>query len=356
MLKKYISGFDYLRAVFSILVVMWHAKSMSDIMAMQPGMQNILKVFYYNICLLGVPVFFQISLFIFYNKQATDRSYFRRKKLPDLLIVYSIWMSIGLVVNSVVSKGEDLLALGNLKNLILFFITGSRPELYFLFSLVFVTVLAFLNHEFLVDRKNSIYIQSTLLCLSLMAIVWMDAMAIVTHKQLFSAPWNPICFIPYVFSSSILILLDRDNRSSLAISFYKQRFVFGSILLTIFLVLSSLEWQLINFPSIINGGELLPIYARISLVFGAFITCYCAILHQGKPSNLIKEISQESLGIYVIHRYILQFMQYLNSSVGIIFNPIVELFFAVTISIFMSKLLKKHPSGRVMLNASYKRD
>jgi surface polysaccharide O-acyltransferase-like enzyme len=134
-----------------------HLSSTQFNLVLPSGTQNILKVFYYNICLLAVPVFFQISLFIFYNKQAIDQSYFRKKKLQDLLIIYSIWMSIGLVVNSLVSKGEDLFALDNLENLTIFFISGSRPELYFLFSLIFLTVLAFLNHKYLVDRKHILY-------------------------------------------------------------------------------------------------------------------------------------------------------------------------------------------------------
>jgi surface polysaccharide O-acyltransferase-like enzyme len=353
-LKKYISGFDYLRAFFSILVVIWHTKSIPEIMAMPPDIQNILKVFYYNVCCLAVPIFFQISLFLFYQKQATDRSYFLRKKLPDLLIVYGIWMLIGLVINSLVSKGEYLLELSTVQGIVLFVIAGSRPELYFLFSLTFITVLAFLNHKFLIDRKNSIYIQSMLLCVSLIVIICLDVMAIITDKDIFSAVWNPICFIPYIFSSSILIVLDRDNQSKLSTYFYNRRFLFISILFTIFLLLSSLEWHLTSFPAIQNDAELLPMYARVSLVFGAFITCYCVILHKGKPSNLIREISQESLGIYVMHRYMLQFIQYLNYSVGFVLNPVVGIVFAVTIPMLISKLLKKYQIGRVMLNATYK--
>ncbi len=353
-LTKHITGFDYLRAVFSILVVIWHTKNIPDLMAMQPIIQNILKIFYYNICCLAVPIFFQISLFLFYKKQATDRSYFFNSKLPDLLIVYTIWMSIGGVINALVSRGEYLLEITTIEGILLFIVAGSRPELYFLFSLTLTTYLAFLNHKFLIDRKNSVYIQSILLGLSTIVIIGLNAMAIVTDKDIFSTVWNPICFIPYIFSSSILTVIDRADRSKLLNCVNSQRFLFISILFTLFVLLSSLEWNLTSFPAIQNDTELLPMYARVSLVFGSFVVCYCALLSKKKPSKLIRSASQESLGIYVMHRYILQFIEYLNHALGLIFNPIVGVAFAVTIPMLMSKLLKQHHIGRVMLNANHK--
>jgi surface polysaccharide O-acyltransferase-like enzyme len=355
MLRKYVSGFDYLRAIFSILVVIWHNKNLPDILEIDSDLyQNITKFFYYNICCLSVPIFFQISLFLFYKKQSVDANYFFKKKLPDLLVVYTIWISIGLTVNSLVSKGKSLTELGSIKGLVITLVAGSRPELYFLFSLGLLTFLAFLNQKFLLGRKNSLYLQLLLLILSLLAIVGLDLLAVNTHKHIFSVPWNPICFIPYIFSSSILVELEIQSLSNCAISFYENRLAIISMLLSIFLLISSQEWQLLNLPDIINNGELLPMYARISLVVGTLIISYCAILYTGQPPSLVKEISQASLGIYVMHRYILQFIEYLTQSQGIIFNPLIEIGFAVTIPILIGKLLKKHPMGRVMLNANYK--
>lgn len=353
MHKKYFSGFDYLRGIFSIFVVIWHAKSIPYILSLPPFIQDITKIFYYNICLLAVPAFFQASLFIFYHKQAVDRNYFCKKRLPDLAAIYLIWMSIGLVVNCIFSRGEELYKLGNLENLIMFFVAGSRPELYFLSSLIPITFLAYLNHKFLVDRPNSLYLQSVLLCLSLGGIVWLDLMMLFTHKHLFSAAWNPICFIPYVFGSSILTILNRNSHSNLSTYFYKQRFLVTAILLAIYIWLSSLEWQLLDRPNIINGGELLPMYARISLIFGSFIICYWAIISEGKANNLIREISQESLSIYVTHRYILDFLDYIAVPLSMIINPVIEILLAIIIPMSIGKFLKRYYLGRVMLNASY---
>ena len=55
-----------------------------------------------------------------------------------------------------------------------------------------------------------------------------------------------------------------------------------------------------------------------------------------------------------MHRYMLQFIQYLNYSVEFVLDPIVGIVFAVTIPMLISKLLKKYQIGRVMLNATYK--
>jgi surface polysaccharide O-acyltransferase-like enzyme len=129
--------------------------------------------------------------------------------------------------------------------------------------------------------------------------------------------------------------------------------LFTAILLAIYICLSSLEWQLLDRPNIINGGELLPMYARTSLIFGSLIICYWAIISEGKANNLIRDISQESLSIYVMHRYILQFLEYIAVAFSIIINPVIEILLAIIIPIAIGKFLKQYYIGRVMLNASY---
>ena len=60
-----IYGFDYLRAIFSLVVVIWHVFQPWTIQP-QNFLTFVVMVISYDFLLLAVPVFLQISLFLFY--------------------------------------------------------------------------------------------------------------------------------------------------------------------------------------------------------------------------------------------------------------------------------------------------
>jgi peptidoglycan/LPS O-acetylase OafA/YrhL len=66
--KIYFTGFDYLRAVFSLTVVVLHGGGLGFIKTINPELEFISKLINQNILHLAVPVFLQISLFLFYKK------------------------------------------------------------------------------------------------------------------------------------------------------------------------------------------------------------------------------------------------------------------------------------------------
>jgi Acyltransferase family len=369
---KYISSFDYLRAFFSILVVVWHASAVSFLVRVNSFIQHFIDIFYYNICLLAVPVFFSISLFIFYKKQQILQNCFPSNRLIKLISLYGIWTCIGIAINSITSKGEFLKQLIKPGKLLCIIVVGSRPELYFLFSLIFITLLAFVNSKYLLIRKNTFWIQLVLLFTSLLIIMLVDFTTLVTGKSIYSAYWNPICFVPYIFSSSILFLINEESRSNSTIPLYKKSIftlflqnknLLIASLFFIFVLLSWQEWQTLNIPEKFSG-YLLPPYARASLVFGSFLVCYYATLCKNKPTDLIRDLSQESLGIYLLHGYVLLLISYIVSFLSglqifqlllsIVFNPIMKVVISITISVFLAKMLKQYKFGRVMLNASSK--
>ncbi len=354
MLKTHIVGFDYLRAIFTVLVVVWHADGVSFIGRMQPSCQWVVDLFYYNICLLAVPVFIQMSLFIFYCKQVDDNRYLLKKRIPSLIAIYIAWMSIGVIFNSSFGNINYLLQLTSIKAFLLLLVTGSRPELYFLFSLIFVTFVAAVNIKILSNQKNSIYIQSLLLFISLVIITCLNIATISTHQAIFSVYWNPICFLPYVFSSSILVSFCSTKELDKNFSLHKKIFVL--ILSIIFLLLLYLEWSLLNLPEFFDN-YLLPPYTRISLVFGTFIVSYCSTLVKKQPSPIIQKLSKQSLAIFLIHGYILYFfskIDYTNIWLRISFNPISKVIIAVVLCIIASYFIRKFKAGRLILNSNSK--
>jgi len=80
------------------------------------------------------------------------------------------------------------------------------------------------------------------------------------------------------------------------------------------------------------------------------------------PPYLVRSLSKESLGVYLMHNYFLfiagfliaklQAFQFLQIPLKVIFNPISQCIFAVTLSIIASKVLKKYRIGRWMLLSS----
>lgn len=362
-MNRHICGFDYVRALFAILVVVWHAGGVSFLGEINSYSQNSVNIFYYNICLLGVPVFFSISLFLFYKKQLISQTYFPRKRLMGLIRLYSIWMFVGIAFNSLLSRGDYLLGLLHIRSLLSTIVTGSRAELFFLFSLILISYLSFFNSKYLLVQKNKFWIQLVLTLISLLVLIFLSFYTLVTHQTIFSAYWNPVCFVPYIFSSSILALIDENTESNLTEYLYKRRFLFIFSLFSGFLLLSYLEWQVFNVPNTF-GGYLLPPYARASLVIGSFLVCYCAILYKGKSYSLVRDLSQDSLGIYLLHNYALfliglliswlKTVQFFQLPVIIIFNPISIVIFAVMLSILITRTLKYYQVGRTMLNSSSK--
>lgn len=362
-MRKNISGFDYLRTVFAILVVVWHAQGVSFLGKINIYFQNIVNIFYYNICLLAVPVFFSISLYLFYKKYLVSHTSFPKKRLMNLIRLYGIWMLIGVVFNSLTSRGNYLLGLLNLQNLVETIVFGTRPELFFLFSLILISWLCFINSKYLLVHKHRFLTQLILMLTSLFFLIFISLYTLATQRFVLSAYWNPLCFVPYIFSASILAIIDENIEISPTKYFHKKRMLFIFILFSIFIFLSWLEWQIFNVPSAFDG-YLLPPYARPSLVIGAFLVCYCAILYKGQSPSLINDLAQESLGIYLLHGYALflieflanvfQNLQIFQSSAIVIFNPIARVIFAILLSFFVSKALKYSDIGRKMLNSSAK--
>jgi fucose 4-O-acetylase-like acetyltransferase len=310
--------------------------------------------------LLAVPVFFSISLFLFYKHQSTEENFSFKKRLENLFFLYGVWMFVGILINSLLTKGKYILELINIKRFLIMIVTGSRGELFFLFSLIFISCLAFINSKYLLSNKNSFLTQLFLLFWSLLILWLVSFSTVITNRTIFSAYWNPVCFIPYIFSSSILVLVNEQPKFGLVTFLQRKRLSFILLLFSTFLLLSWLEWRNFNIPSAF-GGYLLPPYARASLVIGAFVACYCAILYKRKPPNLIQDLSQESLGIYLLHGYFLFLIgfsinkiQIFQLPLKIIFNPISRVIFAVLISVFISKVLKQYKIGRAILGSRSK--
>ena len=85
-----INGFDYLRVLFMGLIVAWHTVDVSTIKTLES------YVFYYNFCLVGVPIFFMMSLYLLNVKLMGDNLYFKNR-FTSILKLYLFWVIFNIV-------------------------------------------------------------------------------------------------------------------------------------------------------------------------------------------------------------------------------------------------------------------
>ena len=153
MLNK-VHGFDYLRAMCSILVVAWHINLLEPLTRGNVLLVNFVNIFNYNLALLAVPIFFQVSLFLFYQNRKKP-GYFCSKRIPLLLKLYLFWTLLIVVFNFLVKS--TLPQLSNAISVLTFIVTGNGTY-WFFFSLIFVTCLAELTARITSETFQSIRI------------------------------------------------------------------------------------------------------------------------------------------------------------------------------------------------------
>jgi len=320
--KQTFEGFDFLRAVFAIAIVALHCYLFFP-GSLKLGSVSIGDILRANVAYLAVPVFFQISLFLFFIKSEKEGSvYLLRKRLPKLISLYLFWVSLFIVFNVLLNKRIDILqnSVSSVKALIEFIVSGGNSPLYFFFSLAFVTVFAeavvLCLKRIRKDTFKSIvlYVLLGASC-SLLAVFSLLRTSQALSENLpdfvgslasFSQwAYNPLNFLPYVFTTAIAIQEYKLGSLSRRNSRLRLKLL---ILTVLFSVFTMLEW--------LSSQSLLH-YSRLSLVFGSWILLYLAVLSERAVPKDVQFISGCSLGIYTLHLFF---------AYGLFENPVLAVF------------------------------
>lgn len=354
--KQKFDGFDFLRAVFSVAIVALHAELLSPLTLL--GLESIKNVFDANIAYLAVPVFLQISLFLFYIKsEKAGSQYFIQKRLPKLVSLYLFW---------VISKtGFDLLfgfnekseaikhGLSSVRGFIEFVVSGGVSPLYFFFSLIFLSAISevlIVLFRALKIEQHKMAINYAFLCFSCIVISGFAIVGLIGDREsaivnflanLAQWNYNPLNFLPYVFTTAIVV--QEFNQGRLAELTPKLKLKLGA-LLALFLLFTLVEW--IAFKDLLN-------YSRLSLVFGSWLLLYLALLSTRSVPKIVKFISGCSLGIYTLHLFFthgfftrstgfLSSLPFFTQFIGILIQFLVALggSIALTLAFRRSKFLK----------------
>lgn len=99
--KENIYGFDWLRAICCVMVVLWHSSAL-DLLNNNPSLIIIKNIINFNILLLAVPIFIQISLILFLKKRKVKAKYFLESRIPRLLSLYTFWFIVRITFDQLV--------------------------------------------------------------------------------------------------------------------------------------------------------------------------------------------------------------------------------------------------------------
>ncbi len=316
-------GFDVLRAIFSIAIVAYKTKVFYiPEMLIPSAFSYFLSTYLLSgmVGALAVPVFLQISLFLFYDKSRNlGLGYFVHKRLPRILSLYLFWV-VSITVFDVLFVGKFEAVRGvasSPKAFLEFIVSGNSTPYFFFFSLIFVTVLAeilTLWFSKLREISTKIYISYYLLfgsCTLLFAFSTIEPF--VNHVGIQSSPlntlnnlanwdYNPLNFLPYVFTAAIAAQEQNEGKLAEMTRWLKLKLV---SLLVLALIFFALESTLTSKGLLIQVDQApLDHYMRLSLVFGSWLLFYLALLSKYQVPALIKFISKCSLGIYGFHVFL----------------------------------------------------
>lgn len=328
--SRNISAFDWLRVIGCFMVILWHSGAL-NIIAINQTLTKLRDIISFNILLVAVPIFVQISLLLFFKKRDFSTNYFMSKRLPRLIKLYAFWLTVRLLFYKAVGISiADFF--DDFPSVLTTLISGANSEVYFMFALIFSTTISELFIRLMSRLKPQariVWIRG-LLFVSCLIIVLLSAVAVLTEKGELCIWWNPINFLPYTFSS--MILYNDFNRNEIIFSHPRIRcklFFFSFI----WLLSSALEWSFLNRPDIF--GFALPQYSRISSVFASLLLIYTALLIFRHTPVWVKQISTKSSAIYFIHRYFINrysigMLQDLIPAFSSIASVIVFVFGAIT--------------------------
>lgn len=351
-----LAGLDFLRAIFSIAIVANHTGLFA--LATIYGSSNITNLLYANFSYIAVPVFFQISLFLFYLKSKRGSLWpLFKHRIARLVYLYLAWVVAFVAIKIVFiekSTGIAKLASLNARGWIEFTISGGNSPFYFFFSLIFLTSLSALligvsqkiDNASLVTRLN--YGLMGICCSSLFAssIVTLGTSDIDSGDRverlvdiatnIMEWNYNPLNFLPYIFTAAIVATeFDRGDLSTMTPALkLKLWSLFG-----LFLTFTLVEWTL--FDRLMN-------YSRLSLIFGSWLLLDLALLSTRKVPTPVRFIAEHSLGLYALHLFFTHiiFAKYPNSF-GLFSNLIpglglvVKFLFVIGITLILAFLFKQ---------------
>ena len=316
-------AFDFLRAIFSLAIVAYKTKifNIPKTLVTSPFTNGISDYILSGMVgALAVPVFLQISLFLFYNKsEKAGLKYFIQKRLPRLLYLYLFWVVSITIFDILFVGGMEAIAgaTSSIKTFLEFIVSGNSTPYFFFFSLIFVTVIA----EILVLLFSKIEKPATKIAISygllvtscILVFSFSTIQPIIKYTGIQSSflnyinnltgwDYTPVNFLPYVFTAAITAQEYKEGKLAKLTKSLKRKLY---SLLALALFFFALEWILTSNGLLIQVDQApLDHYLRLSLVFGSWLLLYWGLMAKNQVPGIVKFLSYCSLGIYGFHVFL----------------------------------------------------
>lgn len=333
-------GFDYLRAIFCLGIVLWHSGALTSVA--DPTLEYALS--YYYGC-LGVPVFFQLSNFLYSNKAIDNKKPLipLLKRVIRLLEIYLIW----LILNwALCISNPDFSSNFVSTKAFLYFIIGNNTHLYYLFILILLTIISqFVLFFFRFQGKYAKIIQYAVLgILFVISLIIMVIGSYLADLMDFSVGYaNPLNFLPYVFSAIFIVLILKKADDPTKKKAMLLIIILLAVLSIIFALIekNALETNMIVYQNLPYKTVVYYTYARISLVLLSSLIIILAFYIKSKPPKFITIISDCSLGVYVIQIIVLDVINnWLYQFGKIVLDPFLIGFITFGVCVLLTYIFK----------------
>ncbi|MEB3335021.1 MAG: acyltransferase family protein [Cyanobacteriota bacterium] len=287
--NEHIHGFDWLRAVFSVAVVVVHLGYLSPSLIFDRARwpDHVFAwsdaVNFYGL-LLAVPVFVMMSCFLL-AKSPQPKLGKRIWRIGRLFVFWGVLLNLfqyGVTdtIRQIPKQPLDLM---------LYLASGFRTPFYFFFSLMIMLALTAWA------QAKSTKIVTTLLLASIVLVGFLPVVARFTGRSEWCHIAMPLNYIPYPFAAVIALRVPPSKFQALM-----------GLLLAAGLMTAILDWSIYIDPLFFGVNSFpLPTYARPSLVFLAVAVVVAATRFDVKPGWMVKHMSEHSLALYCLHPFAL---------------------------------------------------
>lgn len=289
--STHLNGFDYLRVVFSILVVLTHANFFGDFAnkwEVTHGLgPNIWDYIYFQIEAASVPSFVLMSMILFALKRPTlSQAWERVRKLAYL---YGFWVGAW-VLQSRLRPEPSVYGWCE------FIIRGGGWVFYTFTVLMILTPICCLAERM---RKKSEWLGPVLSALVVVGtFIYLHDGFKWTRQSYY---WVPMCFSMAPFTAVWMVPRLNEFKASKS-----MRMKYISICILVSAVCALIEWKLSAPRNLLPYWHAyLPKHARPSIQFLAVALMIGSLGVEKRTPKLIQFFARNSLGVYCLHPFML---------------------------------------------------
>lgn len=261
-----------------------------------------------------------MSLFLFFKKQQSIIDDLLR--IYKLIILYVFWVGLWLLFTRKIPSWNG-------PEIVEFIIRGGNSIFYYLFTLVFLTIIASLVRKWTIRGTWLL-----LFCFIVLINITFPILNMLDPRYMkLVAFWNPLLFLPTIFAAKLMVHYQKIIKTNKMVIF---------MIGIIYLLISTIEWGSFIHPNhkLILATEF-PSYARASPLVGAIMLLSLSFYLKDRPSRPITLLSSVSLGLYCVHPFLLETLDFIRNLHGEPAFFFTISFLSILLTIGLKQILKE---------------